>query len=86
MGIREWGSPLIMRQSLSYSPIPISGPNPQSPFLYNLRQNFFKLKKNFFEKKWIYLKKEGGIMGGDCKNEIYNTHCISYKKIIRGSR
>ena len=25
-------------------------------------------------------------MGGDCKNEIYNTHCISYKKIIRGSR
>ena len=28
MGIGGWGLPLIMRQPLSYSPIPISGPNP----------------------------------------------------------
>ena len=48
MGIGGWGLPLIMRQPLSYSQIPISGPNPQSPFLYNFGAKIFNGKKNIF--------------------------------------
>ena len=51
MGIGGWGLPLIIRQPLSYSPIPISGPNPQYPFLYTFGAKIFlNEKKNFFPK------------------------------------
>ena len=53
MGIGGWGLPHIMRQPLSYSPIPISGPNPQSPFLYNFGAKIFNGKKIYFFFKWI---------------------------------
>ena len=82
MGIRGWGLPLIMRQPLSYSPIPISGPNPQSPFLYNCGAKIFlNEKKNFFKNLDITKK-----VDGDYKNVMYKHKSTTYKKIIIGPR
>ena len=57
MGIGGWGLPLIMRQPLSYSPIPISGPNPQSPFLYTFGAKIFLNEKKIFFRNLDITKK-----------------------------
>ena len=60
MGIGGWGLPLIMRQPLGYSPIPIFGPNPQPLFLYNFGAKIFNGKKKFIFFKMDITKKGKG--------------------------
>ena len=64
MGIGGWGLPPIMRQPQSYPPIPISGPNPQSPFLYNFGAKIFSGKKIYFFLNGYNKKSRGGLWVG----------------------
>ena len=62
MGIGGWGLPLIMRQPLSYSPIPISGPNPH--FYIILAPKFLTEKKIYFFLNGYNKKSKGGLWVG----------------------